>query len=523
MKNRKLLLIVSLVLALTMSLGGTLAYLTDTDEAVNVMTLGNVKVEQLELQRAEGVAHNAGEAGAGNGVKKADNALVPFVQGQALYPAYPVNGLATDYSAEPTDLFYWGDYVYSGTAGNGLWNDNKLKGALDKFVFVENTGSSPAYFRTWIAFECPEGMAYSEGSDKEFMMNVSGSTLYKWDNVGYATIEGQRYLIMCATYQNALAAGNTSHPSLLQVVMTHNATNEDMELLGKTYEILAFTQAVQTNNFENADQALTAAFGAVTVENQPWGNDVNGLPTTTVSTAAELKAALAEGGIIVVAKDIVVEDTLEVPAGVTATLNLAGHTISQTKACTDSYAMIANNGTLTITGNGKLSFTDTGDGDPNVGWASYTIRNAGTLIVEDGTIEHLGTQTYNGNNAIFHYSGSTTIKGGNISAPYSRSLRVWNGEATIAGGTFDGQVWVQAMSNCKLTITGGSFKPATNGNDGSSVYVTNDTKDVAFSVTGGNFATKIGCSNADKLAGCITGGTFTEAAQNGTNPALFAE
>ena len=40
MKNRKLILIVSLVLALTMSLGGTLAYLTDTDADVNTMVLG---------------------------------------------------------------------------------------------------------------------------------------------------------------------------------------------------------------------------------------------------------------------------------------------------------------------------------------------------------------------------------------------------------------------------------------------------------------------------------------------------
>ena len=51
MKNRKLILIVSLVLAMTMSLGGTLAYLSDTDADVNTMVLGNVKIEQHEYQR----------------------------------------------------------------------------------------------------------------------------------------------------------------------------------------------------------------------------------------------------------------------------------------------------------------------------------------------------------------------------------------------------------------------------------------------------------------------------------------
>ena len=261
-KLKKILLMaLSLVLVAALSIGGTVAYLQDEKSDVNVMTLGNVKIEQHEYQRAEGVAYNAGEAGAGNGVKK--GALVPFEQKQALYPSVPKNNAATDYSAEQTDLFYWGDYVYSGTAGNGLWNDNNLSNVMDKMVFVENTGKSDCYYRTVIAFECPEGMEYSEGSDKEFMMNVNGSTLYKWDKVGYTTIDGVRYLLEVATYQNALEPGDTAHPSLLQVVMTHNATNEDMELLGDTYEILVLSQAVQTEGFDDAATALDTAFGDV--------------------------------------------------------------------------------------------------------------------------------------------------------------------------------------------------------------------------------------------------------------------
>lgn len=42
-----------LVLALTaaISIGATLVYLTDTDEDVNVMTVGKVKIDQLEYER----------------------------------------------------------------------------------------------------------------------------------------------------------------------------------------------------------------------------------------------------------------------------------------------------------------------------------------------------------------------------------------------------------------------------------------------------------------------------------------
>ena len=44
-----------LVVALTaaISIGATLAYLTDTDEDVNVMTLGKVKIDQLEYERID--------------------------------------------------------------------------------------------------------------------------------------------------------------------------------------------------------------------------------------------------------------------------------------------------------------------------------------------------------------------------------------------------------------------------------------------------------------------------------------
>ena len=212
-----------------------------------------------------------------------------------------------------------------------------------------------------------------------------------------------------------------------------------------------------------------------------------------------------------------------VAKGETVTLDLNGKTISQEKECTASYEMINNKGNLTITGNGKLSFKDTSAGDPNFGWGSYTVRNEGTLVVENGTIEHLGAQAFGKHciMALYQYCGSTTINGGTISTPNYRSARLWKGDLTINGGTFDGQVWVQAVDNtAKLTINGGTFEP--NGDDASAVFVTNNQYDVQFAVTDGTFNGKVGCSDATKLAGAITGGKFSEAAKNGTNAALLA-
>jgi hypothetical protein len=272
------------VLVAALAIGGTVAYLQDSDSDVNVMSLGNVKIEQHEYQRAEGVAHNEGEPGAGNGVK--EGALVPFVQGQALYPAVPKNNAGGDYTAEmdTANLFFWGDYVYSGTAGNGLWDDSKLSNVMDKMVFVENTGKSDAYIRTVIAFECPEGITIGEPSQgAEIMINTNIGT-YDWDDVGYITVDGVRYAVMTATYKKVLAPGNQSHPSLLQVVMTHHATNEDVALLGDTYEILVVSQAVQVAGFADAETALNAGFGDITTTNHPWTN-------TTISSEVGITEA----------------------------------------------------------------------------------------------------------------------------------------------------------------------------------------------------------------------------------------
>ena len=52
MKLKNLLLSgLSLVLVAALAIGGTVAYLKDDDSDVNVMTLGNVKIEQHEYER----------------------------------------------------------------------------------------------------------------------------------------------------------------------------------------------------------------------------------------------------------------------------------------------------------------------------------------------------------------------------------------------------------------------------------------------------------------------------------------
>jgi hypothetical protein len=66
----------AVALTATVSIGATLAYLMDTDEDVNVMTLGDVYIDQIEQERVDD--------------KENQDQLVDFEQNQPLLPAvYP--------------------------------------------------------------------------------------------------------------------------------------------------------------------------------------------------------------------------------------------------------------------------------------------------------------------------------------------------------------------------------------------------------------------------------------------------
>lgn len=212
---------------------------------------------------------------------------------------------------------------------------------------------------------------------------------------------------------------------------------------------------------------------------------------------------------------------ITIPAESSVILDLNGYTLKQEVECTGGYSMIVNNGTLTITGNGKVSFKDLSAGGGST-WGSYTIENRGTLIVENGTIEHLGSSTVEDrptNIPIQNYAGKVVVNDGIISSPTFRSLRDFTagGEIIINGGQFLGQVWMQGLGtgSSSLTINGGEFNP-TAGYDKSSVYITNGTNEIIVSITGGTFNTKIGCADSTKsgVKGCVTGGQFKEDPSN---------
>lgn len=234
MNKRKLLLVaLSLCMVAILAMGGTLAYLTDTDSQLNVMTLGKVDISQNEQQQGE-------------------NGLEDFAQDKPLLPM--------------VDNREEGDPVVV----DGYFND-KMKNVVDKIVTVKNEAAEgdinqEAYVRTILAFET--ATEYKAGTtevlrDGKAIFDTYIGTLGDFELLTRDTIviDGVEYVLAVKVYEKALAPQEVSDPSLKQIFMSPDANNENMTLFGDTYTILALSQGVQVAGFENAKDALDRAFG----------------------------------------------------------------------------------------------------------------------------------------------------------------------------------------------------------------------------------------------------------------------
>ena len=264
MNKRTLTLIVAMVAALLIATTGTLAYLTDTDGAVNVMTVGNVDIEQIEEQRP----------------KIGSTELEEFEQFKPFLPA--VHDTNDDNKIAWADVNEWP--VPKGFEGDPnaykVFNNN-ISNVQDKFVSVENTGKNDAYVRTIIAIEDPVGNQASIHIGDN--VDVEGLTCEK---VGYVELDGVQYYVISYLYPEKLAPGERTIPSLKQVFLDKAATSEDVALFGENFEILTLSQAVQADGFDNADEALSEGFYNV-------GKDAT--PEEKAQLKEDLETLLSEG------------------------------------------------------------------------------------------------------------------------------------------------------------------------------------------------------------------------------------
>lgn len=300
-----LLLVLSLVLVGTLALGGTIAYLTDTEEDTNVMVVGNVDINQLEYERVvkDGKWVDVAVDPANNyGYNVADE-LKLFEQGKKIIPMIGTPNWDTR-TGTNTDTTVAHQQVWSqvGAPGSNQLFDASVKNVHDKFVFVKNIGNENAYFRTWIAIEAPEGSEVTVNGTEypAVMASINGHKNFIWTrNLDTVEVDGVRYYLLVATHTEMLAPGETSRPSLLQLYMRSEVTSAQAKLFGKELNVLVFSQAVQADSWDaeidsasdkviktSAEVALDTAFGELVAENHPW-SDTEAPAVDNWSTAAD--------------------------------------------------------------------------------------------------------------------------------------------------------------------------------------------------------------------------------------------
>lgn len=286
--KKALPIVLALLLLITVIGSGTLAYFTDTEDAVNVIASGNIQILQHELVR-----------NTQDGSYTDD--LISIAVRQEATPLYPAP-----------------EAGYTTTLING--QSYQLRDAepslyADKIITVENVGDNDAYVRTFIAVPTGSVLSASPLDDNWIHWDGNaGSDSWHWGEdasqpswptgsdgwhlLDDTVIGGLVYDVYVTTYTEVLEVGQTTPPSLLGYYLDGAVDqNEDGYVYGDVSleledqpRILIATQAVQVTSFSDPWTALETAFGAPAPDNHPWLND----QTTYISSNEELQAALAQ-------------------------------------------------------------------------------------------------------------------------------------------------------------------------------------------------------------------------------------
>lgn len=247
MKKKILVLCLVVALAVTAVVGGTLAYFTDTDNETNTFTAGGVKIDLIEQERD-------GHGGLQN-----------FTQDQVLMPIVGSAQGEKDGQGQPVAENY-----------------------IDKMVTIKNTGKSGAYVRAYFAIPSALDDGYETFNAGANILhfnfgNANGVSTegnqWKWMhgnkwNYFETNIDGVDYNVYYADYYQVLPAGETTEQFISGVYLDKNVDMKDgkyidtrfptadLRILAGPVKCPVFAVAVQADGFDNAADAVNAAFGA---------------------------------------------------------------------------------------------------------------------------------------------------------------------------------------------------------------------------------------------------------------------
>ena len=498
MKNKKAIIGLGAIATLLFGVASSIAYLTDTESDVNVMTVGNVKISQLEYER---VVDENGNWVVENGME----VLQPYTQNQPIMPSVYKNDQKTMIWDQRDNETYYQTWEQIGAPGSNQLFDKSVKNVIDKFVFVKNTGRKDAYVRTIIAIEEPEGIY----SNAIHIIHHTKINIEKKD-IGYATIEGVRYYLIEYTYTTKLAPGEVSRPSFLQVYLDPKTSSEDVELFGSTFEVLAFSQAVQTDGFDTADEALDEAFGDITTVNHPWAKGVSREDSITWNGTADTSwydNDITNGNVYTLAN---AEQLAGLAKLVNSGVSFSGQTINL------SANVDLDNQAWTPIGNSTTNFKGTFDGN------GKTISNLNVGEIEKSNIGLFGV-TSDGEIKNLTVNNATVIGRLNVAVvagtPYTSKYTNVNvtGKVRVEGmsyvGTVGGKNAYANWTNVTVNVKEGSYVKA-NSIENGVAYRTYVGGVVGFMGEGGHTMSNL-TSNIDVYGTTIDVGGITGIAHYG--------
>lgn len=271
MKKKLTLVVTCIVLVAAMVIGGTLAYFTDTKNATNTFTVGNVKIDLLESQ------YHRVNAGRGN----ATGATEPL-KGGYLWAAdvdmqgTPENTPNYTTSGETWNGLYFSDAQIEADAAtykDGYFAEHSQKmvpgSNVRKNPYVKNTGANDAYVRVRVLvpvslFDVIDG-GPSYWVDSALDKQVTSKAVKAYNAAGYKATDVKqverneiKYYEFDFTYVNALKPGELTFWNVWgNIAIDKNATAEELANV-ESFNVIIEADAIQAEGFADAAAAFEA-------------------------------------------------------------------------------------------------------------------------------------------------------------------------------------------------------------------------------------------------------------------------
>lgn len=209
--------------------------------------------------------------------------------------------------------------------------------------------------------------------------------------------DGTSYTYLAMNY--FIPAGKLSETHVSNLSATFKGATDDV--------VISVPSAkVQANYRTNIVGNLLTDQVVFNVEIVPAFEDETTIDIENITTAADLRTALANGHSAKLAADITIDETISVPAGKDVILDLNGHEINNTEdlwnETTGDWSLVSvRGGSLTIKGDGILKAKEND-------CFAVDVQDGGHVIIEDG--EYISNV-----HAVYVWVGTAEIRGGKYS------------------------------------------------------------------------------------------------------------